>query len=48
MIRAVALALLAVGAYVVVSEHDPATVELPSPAFVPATAEYNTVSTTWS
>ncbi|WP_272942764.1 hypothetical protein [Rhodococcus jostii] len=39
MIRAVALALLAVGAYAVVSEHEPATVELPPPSFVPATAD---------
>ncbi|WAM16018.1 MULTISPECIES: hypothetical protein [Rhodococcus] len=41
--RAVALALLAVGAYVVVSEHEPATVELPSPSFVPAAADLTTV-----
>jgi len=43
LIRAVALALLAVGAYVVVSEHEPATVELPSPSFAPATAKLTTV-----
>ncbi|WP_167315970.1 hypothetical protein [Rhodococcus opacus] len=36
MIGAVALALLAAGAYVVVSGHEPATVELPTPSFVPA------------
>ncbi|MFC9357097.1 hypothetical protein ACFTZB_11040 [Rhodococcus sp. NPDC057014] len=36
MIRAVALALLAVGAYVVFSEHEPSTVEAPLPSFAPA------------
>jgi len=43
MIGAVALALLAVGAYVMFSEHEPATLELPSPSFVPATADLTTV-----
>ncbi|QZS55465.1 hypothetical protein FXW36_35915 [Rhodococcus opacus] len=43
LIRAVALALLAVGAYVVVSEHEPATVVVPSPSCAPATAKLTTV-----
>jgi hypothetical protein len=36
MIRAIVLALLAVGAYVVFAEHESSTVEVPSPSFAPA------------